>query len=48
MFGISHATVLTTRGDGKVPGTVISIDDRQGLTIACKDGHAIRAEVSNT
>lgn len=45
MFGISHATVLQQRGDGKVPGTVISINDREGLTIACKDGHAIRAEV---
>ncbi|WP_315816240.1 hypothetical protein [Paraflavitalea speifideaquila] len=45
LFGISHATVVAFAGDGKPPGTVISINAREGLTIACKGGQAIRAEV---
>lgn len=45
MFGISHAAVIDQPAADKLPGTILSIDAGQGLTIACKNGKAIKAEV---
>lgn len=45
MFGISHAVVVPQADPGTIPGTIIAVNPADGLTIACKDGQAIRAQV---
>lgn len=44
-FAISHAAVLQEAGKDRMPGTVLTINAGDGLTIACRDGHAIKADI---
>jgi methionyl-tRNA formyltransferase len=48
-FGITDATIITTGNYGSEetpgPGTVVALNDTQGLLIACKDGYLVRADI---
>ncbi|MFT3827591.1 MAG: formyltransferase family protein [Chitinophagaceae bacterium] len=45
MFGISNASVCDKQQEIAEPGTILSVDEKNGLTIACRDGKAISADV---
>ncbi len=44
-FGISHVTITGQRQEGAAPGTILSMDYSNGMTLACKEGQVIKAEV---
>lgn len=45
MFGISHCVIIPPALPDTLPGTVLAVNPTDGLTIACKGGGAIRAQV---
>ncbi len=45
IFGISEIMISGNQHGGEAPGTILSIDPGNGLTIACKEGKIVKAEV---
>jgi methionyl-tRNA formyltransferase len=45
LFGLTDITILSVKHEGRKPGTILSISETEGLTIACRDHRVIRAEV---
>jgi methionyl-tRNA formyltransferase len=45
IFGLTDITIPGNNHNGSKPGTVLSINETEGLTIACRDNRIIKAEV---
>lgn len=45
MFGLTDVSVDKEKHNGRIPGTILSIDETNGFTIACKDDQIIHADV---
>lgn len=48
MLGFTHVTPVAMSTGNALPGTILSVDEQQGLCIACKDNTAIRVDIFYT
>lgn len=47
-FGLTETTVLNTGNEGARPGTIVKLNEQNGLIIACQGNDSIRADVIYT